>query len=181
MRTSIALLSSLLASALVPRHVRGQDSTLTLSPKPLPPFAAELLVGDGVTQRDIARPRSIDSDLYIIRLYEVPEIGGCEGTDETCRRHYALLLGVGGMPPTFTIFDLGIVGEIEEVQWVSSPPRRRISDNPPVVGPSAEATLLLTVQNYPSSILQHHRDLIRQVRRYRVVTRLDTLIITPSN
>ena len=164
----------------LPTVTMGQGG-FTLSGKRMPDFAAELLLGDGVTQRDIARPSRIDSDIFLIRLYEIPEIGGCEGTDETCKNHYALLLEVGGMPPSASIFDLGTVGEITEVQWVSGSPRRQISQNPPEMGASEEVTLLVTVQNYPSRILRSHSDLTRQMRNYHVVVNLDSMVVKPSN
>src|SRR5712691_2487038 len=137
MRINVILPVSLAASFFLSALASAQGS-LSLAPTRIPGFAAELLFDDGVTQLDVARPKGVDSNIFLIRLYGVPEIGGCEGTDETCLRHYALLVVVGGMPAGATLFDLGTVGEITDIRWLSSPAHRRISDNPPVMAFAAE-------------------------------------------
>ena len=165
-RSTLAL--AILLSVGLPSLARAQAG-LELTSTRLPDLAGLLLVDQEVKQRDVRRPVGIDSDIYLMRLFELSEIGGCEGTDATCRRHYALVIATGGMPGDASLYDLGSVGEITEIAWVSSPPRRVVTDNPRTLSYSAEATVELTVQNYPSVILKEDRSLVRATRRYRLV------------
>jgi hypothetical protein len=176
-RSAFTLALSALTFGQFSTGVLAQDR-LSLTPARLPGVAAELLAADDVAQQDVQRPRSVKSGFYLIRLYQIPEIGGCEGTDETCLQRCALLVGTGGMPGAFALFDLGVVGEITAIEWVSSPPPRVLSQNPPVLAYTADATLSVTVQNYPSGILARHPDLTRRVKRYQLKVTMDSVAVT---
>ena len=146
----------------------------------MPTFAGEILFFDDVKPRDIERPKTVDSDIFLIRLYQVAQMGGCGASDESCLNHCALLVATGGMPPDVRLFDLGVVGEITDVQWVSSPPRRVLSQNPRVMAQSAEATLSVTVQNYPSHAFADHPDFAKRTKRYLVKVSLDSVAVSPA-
>ncbi len=163
-------------TCLVAPSMAQAQGGLVLTATRVPDFAAQLLVAQDVKQRDIRPPAGVRSDIYIMRLLELAEIGGCKGTDAACKRHYGLLIGTGGMPGDAALYDLGSVGEITEIAWVSSPPQRA-SGNPATLDYADEATVEVTVQNYPTNILAGDRSLKRVTKRYRLLVNLQRLTL----
>jgi hypothetical protein len=163
------------ATALTAADEQAQGA-LTLTPQRLPDLAGWILL-DSIRPRDVPRPADVDSDIFAVRLYELGEIGGCQGSDAVCRNRYALLIATGGMPGGVALYDLGLVGEITDITWTSSPPPRALSESPRMLDLSDEAMLALTVQNFPTRVLDWDRTIVRQTKRYRLSVSLTRISV----
>ena len=111
-------------------------------------------------------PGGSHTDLAL-RLYAVGHSGTCvEETEWVCTYHYVLAVSEHGEEPAQAAFDLGEVGQIGNIRWLSSPDQ-------------FHAILRVGVRNYPLHAVRQNPKLKLRSRSYKMDISVQTLTLTP--
>ena len=102
-----------------------------------------------------------------LRLYAVPREGNCiPDTHVVCSHHYYLAVSTFEDGMGEAVYDLGEVGEIDDIHWLQS-------------DRSLTARLKLRVTNYPVEYFKTTKTLIRRQKNYELEIRIDKLPVKP--
>jgi len=102
-----------------------------------------------------------------LRLYAVPKEGDCvPDTHVVCSRHYYLAVSAFEEGMGEAVYDLGEVGEIDDIHWLQS-------DEP------LTARLKLRASNYPVEYLKTTKNLVKRQKNYELEIRIDKLLVKP--
>src|SRR5262249_5194609 len=102
-----------------------------------------------------------------LRLYEGPREGGLGShTHLVCSHHYYLAVSTFEEGLGESVFDLGEVGAIAEIQWLKP-------------GKPLIARLKIRVVSYPEEYLKSNASLIRKEQSYELEITLEKLVAKP--
>lgn len=100
-----------------------------------------------------------------LRLYAVPKEGNCiPDTHVVCSHRYYLAVSAFEDGMGEAVYDLGEVGEIDDIHWLQS-------DEP------LTARLKLRVTNYPVEYFKTTKSLIKRQKNYELYIRIDKLLV----
>ena len=102
--------------------------------------------------------------LYM-RLWRVGHAGGCQESETYCSYSYYLAVADVGEDEPMTVYSLGEVGEIVNLDWL---PAARMG----------AATLRITAINWPKSVLETEKKLKRRSRAYDLMISTASLVVT---
>jgi hypothetical protein len=161
---SIALLLTY-SRPLAAQSTRGSGGSLAIKSKPVrvEPLVEILNYG---RVRELNSENARDQELRL-RLYEVPREGDCvPDTHVVCSHHYYLAVSTFEEGLGESVFDLGEVGAIAEIQWLKS-------------GKPGAAHLKIRVVNYPEEYFKSNAALIKKERSYELEITVENLVAKP--
>ena len=147
----------------------GDRVSLESNPVSNPQFA-EILNYGYFRDLEPPYPLRLRTDLGL-RLIYVPREGNCiPGTHYVCSGHYYLAvrsLQIGFDP---VVYDLGEVGEIDDIEWLM-PNQRADAES------TGHVRLRIRVTNFPSEYFDYNASLIRRERLYELEASLERLTV----
>jgi hypothetical protein len=161
---SLALLLTSLPS-LAAQTPRRSGGSVAIKSKPVlaEPLVEILNYG---RVRDLNSENDRDQELRL-RLYEVSREGDCvPDTHVVCSHHYYLAVSTFEEGLGESVFDLGEVGAIAEIQWLKP-------------GKPLTARLKIRVVSYPEEYLKSNASLIRKEQSYELEITLEKLVAKP--
>ena len=156
--------------------VRSQDGwpvgRVELESKPVsnPLFAEVLSWG---TFRDLEPPYQLHprGSALSLRLLNVPREGNCiPETHGVCSHHYYLAVRLHDIGAYPEVYDLGEVGEIDDIEWLTP-------IQPAEGGSNGHLRLRIRVTNFPLYSFDYNPELIRRERLYELEAGLNRLTV----
>jgi len=162
---AVALSIALLSPYSPPLAAQSTRGSVAIKSKPLraEPLV-EILNYGRVRELNSANDR--DQELRL-RLYEVPREGDCvPDTHVVCSHHYYLAVSTFEEGLGESVFDLGEVGEIAEIQWLKP-------------GKPGAARLKIRVVNYPEEYFKSNAALVKKQQSYELEITVENLVAKP--
>lgn len=153
------------SSLLAAQTARRSGGSVAIKSKPVlaEPLVEILNYG---RVRDLNSENDRDQELRL-RLYEVPREGDCvPDTHVVCSHHYYLAVSAFEEGLGESVFDLGEVGAIAEIQWLK--PHKPLT-----------AHLKIRVVNYPEEYFKSNAALIKKEQSYELEITLENLVAKP--
>ena len=153
------------ARPLAAQSTRGSGGSVAIKSKPVrvEPLVEILNYG---RVRELNSENDRDQELRL-RLYEVPREGDCvPDTHVVCSHHYYLAVSTFEEGLGESVFDLGEVGEIAEIQWLKS-------------GKPGAARLKIRVVNFPEEYFKSNATLTRNEQSYELEITVEKLVAKP--